>query len=143
MKIYLDTSVLVVFLYGEIEEPERFRSTRALFNRIEAGEIEAVISFYAMQEIYGYIVRKSPPEDVDVAFRTGMLALFSLPLVVVPYLDRTRLEAWRRKTSARDVTDIPHLAVAMERRCDVMAAYDETFRQAVEGLAYHTPEELV
>jgi predicted nucleic acid-binding protein len=115
MKIYLDTCVLVVFLYGEFEEPERFRSTRALFDRIEAGEIEAVISFYAMQEIYGYIVRKSPPEDVDVAFRTGMLALFGLPLVVVPYLDRTRLEVWRRKTSARDATDIPHLAVAMEK----------------------------
>lgn len=140
MRIYLDTSVLIMYLYGEVEEPERFRFTQALFDRIEAGEIEAVISFYA--QIYGYIARKSPPEDVDGALRTSLLVLLSLPLIVVPYLDRTRPASWRRKMSIRDATDVPHLAVALEKQCDAIVAYDESFRGAVEELAYYTPEEL-
>ena len=143
MTLYLDTSVLIVYLFGEVNEPERFRSSRVLFDRIESGEVKAVISFYALQELYSYILRKSPPEDVDEAFRISLLTLFGLPLIVVPYLDRTKLELWRRKLSVSDATDLPHVAVALERNCDTIVAYDESFRGITDALVYHTPEELV
>lgn len=143
MRLYVDTSVLIVYLYGEATEPERFAHTAALFDRFATGEITAVFSLYTLQELHGYIRRVSPPEDVDEAFRTSVLELFSYPAIIAPYLDRLTLKRYRRKLNVRDATDVPHIVIALERQCDGIVAYDERFRDVAEVLAYYRPPDLL
>ncbi len=58
MKIYLDTSTLIPFLYGELTEATRFVQMERLFRAIENGRIGGVISFYAFHELYEYLATK-------------------------------------------------------------------------------------
>ena|GEM_PF-4145763 len=54
MKIYLDTNILGVRIFGSYSEAERIRTSdvNALFQKIENGLIDATVSFYVLQELY-------------------------------------------------------------------------------------------
>ena len=53
--IYLDSSVLIAFLYEESTRPDRFTVVARLVELIRSGRVRAMISFYALPELYGYL----------------------------------------------------------------------------------------
>lgn len=140
MTIYLDSSVLIAYLYEELDQRERFLHAQRLFQRIQAGEVQAAISFYALPELYSYVVEHYPDDEVNETFRTSMVELFSVPLIVIPFLDRTELNLWRRKFEIRDPTDALHVAAALARGCEGIVAYDEHFQDVADLIPYYTPE---
>jgi len=50
MKVYLDTSVLNVWLFGREQETERYAQVCHLFEAINAGMVQAIVSLYSLQE---------------------------------------------------------------------------------------------
>jgi len=52
VKVYLDSSVIDVFLFGERIEAEPYAHVKKLFQKIDDGTLVAVISFYALHEVY-------------------------------------------------------------------------------------------
>lgn len=143
MKLYLDTSVLLPYLFGELDAPERYLPSVQLFGKIDARGVQAVVTFYALQEVYGYIVRRFPSEDTDRLFRVSLQQLLMFPLVVVPYLDRTVVRRWRHRLQLGDATDVFHVAAALIRGCDAIVTYDHRFQEVAEHIPAWTSEECL
>ena len=59
--IYLDSTILIAYLYEEYDAVERFVQTRRMFQAIRAGETEAAISSYALPELYFRKRRRTLP----------------------------------------------------------------------------------
>lgn len=143
MRAYLDASVLIVYLYGEIHAPERFLPTRQLFAAIEEQRFEAVITFYALQELHAFIKNRWLPADVNETFRTALLEVVRVPLIVVPYVERAQLNLWRRRFDIRDSSDIFHVVAALVNDCDALVAYDRHFQDVADLIPAYTPEEFL
>ena len=143
MKVYLDTSALVPFLYGEFIEPARFVQMEQLFGYIEAGQITGVLSFYAFHELYEYLAANYPPDDVSDGFRHSLLELLRFPLTVAPHLDRTESNRLRRRFTIADPYDALHIATAIFHRCDAIVTYDAHFQAVADVIPVYTPEELL
>ncbi|GEM_PF-7002206 len=60
MRVYLETSVVVVWLFGAEREPERRPATEALFRLVDEGRVQAVISLYTLQEVYTFCEENFP-----------------------------------------------------------------------------------
>lgn len=143
MRAYLDASVLIVYLYGEIRAPERFVPTHQLFTAIAEQRLEAVVTFYALQELHAFIKNRWLPSDVNETFRTALLELVRLPLIVIPYVERVQLNLWRRRFDIKDASDVFHVVAALVNDCDALVAYDRHFQGAADLIPAYTPEEFL
>ena len=143
MRVYLDSSVVLVYLYGELSEAERFPATESLFAAIAGQRIEGVVSFYLLPELYGYVAEKWPADDVSEVVRLGLVQLFSLPLLVRPFLERERLNLWQHRLQLLDTSDVGHAGTALETDCDAIVTYDHHFQKLVERISAWTPEECL
>lgn len=79
MKIYLDSSVILVYLFGRYSEPERYVAVSKLFDKIRSGQYLGCISLYAFQEIYAFC-QEHYQTDVSKVFRMALLSLLEYPL---------------------------------------------------------------
>ena len=138
--LYLDSSVLVAFLYEEPDQPERFRQIQQLIMAIRDGTIQAVVSFYALPELYGYVARHYPESEINSAFRLSLVELFSVPLIVAPFLDREVLNRLRQQFTVADPDDARHVAVALSRKCDAIITFDHHFRQVADLIPVYEPD---
>lgn len=143
MRAYLDASVLIAYLYGEMHAPERFVPARQLFTAIEEQRLEAVVTFYALQELHAFIKNRWLPSDVNEAFRTALLELVRLPLIVIPYVERAQLNLWRRRFDVKDSSDVFHVVAALVNDCDALVAYDRHFLSVADLVPAYTPEEFL
>ncbi len=143
MKIYLDSSVVIVFLFGRFREPERYSDVEQMFAHILAGEIEGVLSFYALPEIYAYVAGNFPEDMISRMVRVGLLKLLRYPLVIVPFIDRMEKRRRKRKITMRDPSDIPHVLSALQNGCTHIVAYDTHFLETHKVIEYLTPEKLL
>jgi predicted nucleic acid-binding protein len=143
VRAYLDASVLIAYLYGEIHVPERFVPTYQLFTAIEEQRLEAVVTFYALQELHAFIKNRWLPSDVNEAFRAALLELVRLPLIVIPYVERTQLNLWRRRFDIKDSSDVFHVVAALVNDCDALVAFDRHFLSVADLIPAYTPEEFL
>ncbi|MDH7484974.1 MAG: PIN domain-containing protein [Anaerolineae bacterium] len=143
MRVYLDSSVVLVYLYGEFSEEERFPPTQSLFAAISSRKVEGAVSFYLFPELYGYVAEKWPADDVSEVVRLGLVQLLSLPLLVKPFLERERLSLWQHRLQLLDISDVGHAGMALEANCDAIITYDYHFGKLVERIPVWTPEECL
>jgi hypothetical protein len=61
LKIYLDTSVINVYLFGRYSdiEADRFPVVNGLFELINSKKLRAIVSLYSIQEIYSFCKKTS------------------------------------------------------------------------------------
>ncbi len=142
-KLYLDTSVLIPYLYQQREEPGQHRDMRDLFAAAYAGRVEVAISFYTLPELYNFARKIYTVEGVASAFREGMIALFGESLLVFPHLDRTEANRRRRGFTIADSYDALHVACALFHGCEAVVTYDFHFQTVVDVIAILTPEEAL
>jgi predicted nucleotidyltransferase len=66
MKVYLDTTVVSIQIFGGVSEQERKRHSDvlALFAKVDGGEIDAIVSFYVLQELYAICVELAMLENL-------------------------------------------------------------------------------
>jgi predicted nucleic acid-binding protein len=143
LKVYLDTSVIVPFLYGELTEPARFAQMERLFGAIENGQIVGVLSFYAFHELYEYLAANYPADDISDGFRYGLLELLRFPLIIVSHLDRTESNRLRRRFTIADPYDALHVATAMLHNCDTIVTYDDHFQAVADLITVLSPEQIL
>lgn len=141
--IYLDSSVLVAFLYEATLRPERYAVVLRLVDAVRTGRIQAMISFYALPELYAYLSAQYSAAPFDTALRLSLIELFSIPLTIVSHLPRTEIEKWRHRISMSDSTDVPHVASALANRCNAIITFDDHFRQVSNLIPVYTPEEYL
>ena len=142
MKAYLDTSVILTYLFGRYTEPERYDIVSQLFDRIETRQLEACISLYAFQEIYKFCQEHYQTEMSNV-FRLAMLRLLEYSLEISPLLARHERLLYERLFTISDASDSPHVVSAYINRCDAIVSYDSHFDEVTDFINTLTPETLL
>ncbi len=144
MKVYLDTTVLIAFLFGELSdvEVERQKSSAELFGLINNTETTAFISLYALQELVVFAYANYPPPNAATVLRLAMLTLFKNKVTLLPLLDRIEVLKYRRRLAMHDRSDQPHAALAIKNECDYILTYDAHFAR-VSAVTALRPEEFV
>lgn len=133
MKVYLDTTVLIAYLFGELSDTgaERQAFASGMFEMINiAADIEAFVSLYSLQELAIFAYDNYASDDAPTVLRLAVLMLFQNEVTLLPLLDRIETLRYRRLVSIPDRSDQPHVALAMKYQCDCILAYDEHFARA-------------
>ena len=141
--VYLDSSVLIAYLYEESDQRERFEETRPLIGAVREGLIRAVVSFYALPELYSHVNRYQPENQVNSVFRLGMAERFNLPIIVAPFLDRGDLKSLRQQFTITDPDDARHVAAALFKKCNAIVTFDHDFQQVSNLIPAYTPAEFL
>ena len=108
-----------------------------------SGRISALISFYALPELYAYVATQYAAVPFNTTLRLSLVELFSVPFVIAPNLQRTEIEKWRHRITLSDATDVPHVASALANQCDGIITFDHHFRQVSNVIAVYTPDEYL
>lgn len=138
MKVYLDTTIITLLLFGQKRNPERFEEVRQLFDAIDNGQVAAVISIYALQELCSFCYANFPTEDAPTVTR---LAFYEL--LLTPLLSRTDRIVLSRRFPIRDASDQAHAGVAHREGCSYIITYDHHFQDIADLLPSLTAGELL
>lgn len=142
-RVYIDASVCNVLLFGEEKEAERFSHVVQLFEVINRGGVEAVVSLYTLQELCTYCQRNFAQETAAEVSRLAVRDLLNNEVELVPLLTRMERLVHGRRFNIRDSTDESHVITAHLRNCKAIIAYDEHFRDTSHIIPYLHPEELL
>ena len=143
MKLYLDTSVINVYLFGLEKEPKRYVEVVALFRAINDGQADGVVSVYTVQELCVYCHDFFPADISAMTARLAFQKLMSVRLHLVPLLTREEKIRHSRVFSIRDPSDQPHLILAHLHHCDALVAYDEHFADVAHLVTYLHPSQAL
>lgn len=143
MKLYLDSSVVNVYLFGAKKEPRRYPDVVRLFDAINAGQIDGMVSVYTVQEICVYCREFFPEENFAEIARLAVYKLMGTRFQLVPLLTREERMKHSRTFLIRDPSDQPHVILAYLHHCDTIVAYDEHFKDTAHLVPYLQPDEAL
>jgi len=145
MKVYLDTNVVSVQLFGAFSEQERERypDVQALFAKIDGGEIDATVSFYVLQELYAICAELADATELETFVREIFLELLQRRIGIFRLLTREERLIHRRRFTIRDSSDEPHVIAALVSGCDAIITYDTHFDDVRDLFPVRTPAEWV
>ena len=109
MKIYLDTSIINIYLFGRFSgaEAKRFPIIVKLFDLINSNKFHAVISLYSIQKIFVFCKAIFGSEAGNIA-RLAFLELFKNEFSLAGLLTREDRLLHRMKFILGDLSDQPH-----------------------------------
>ena len=144
MKVYLDTSVTNVFLFGKYSEIEaqRLPAVKKLFKLINDERISAVISLYSLQEIFMFC-KNIFHDDAGHISRTSLLDLFKNKFELSGLLTREERLLHRSKFVMNDLSDQPHAISAFINNCSAIVTYDKHFQKIADNIPVYSPEQLI
>jgi len=88
MKVYLETSAVVVFLFGKENEPVKHNETKTMFDFFKKKGIIPIISFYTLHELYNFCIDNFPVKVQDEVLRLAFIELLSNRIIIKPLLKR-------------------------------------------------------
>lgn len=145
MKVYLDTSVINILLFGKYSEVEaqRFSAVAKVFRLINSKKITAMVSIYSLQEIYSFCKKTFSPDDAGHISRISLFDLFKNEFELSGLLTREERLLHKTRFVMEDLSDQPHAISAFINKCDAIMTYDKHFRKIHHTLPVYTPEELL
>ncbi len=145
MKAYLDTTVIQVLLFSEHTEKDRERlpETQALFEAVDRGQLDAVISFYALQEVYAFCRNTFPADISGRIFRRALAAICEHDVELVGLLSRQQRLSYRGMFNLLDSSDQPHVILAHLTGCDFIVTYDQHFESIRQRIDVRTPAQVL
>lgn len=143
MKVYLDTTILTVFLFGQQHHPDRHEECKQLFAAIEEGQLEAVVSLYAIQELCSFCYNSFPLLQAPHVTRVAIHELLRYRLQVVPLLTRADRILLSRRFPMRDTSDQVHAATAYREGCTVVITYDHHYQEIAALIDVLTAGEIM
>jgi len=143
MKLYLDSVVLIDYLFQTVDSIEREQIGQQFFSAVRQGETECIVSFYSLPELFGYVQRNYPQDIVNAVFKESIIVLFSEPVTVASYLDRTEVNRLRRRFTIADPYDALHVACALSNNCDAIVTYDSHFQAVADAISVFTPSQVL
>ena len=145
MRVYLETSALIAFLFGELSDSRRERQAHAAaaLARIRVTEgAAACVSLYTLQELLVFVREAYPPALAAQVLRLALRVLWQYPVELLPLLDRMDTLRYSRTVRIPDRSDLPHAASALKHGCNALLTYDSHFA-SVAGVRVLSPEEFV
>jgi predicted nucleic acid-binding protein len=143
MTAYLDSGILIAYLYEETDNRAKAEQAKRLFDAIADHRLQGIVSFYVLPELYGYVTRNYLAEKVNETFRNSLVELFHAPLIVKPFVDRADAERLRRRFTIADSADIAHVVAALFYGCSELITFDHHFHQVANVIPAYTPDEFL
>ena len=145
MKLYLDTSVVSIELFGGFSEreKERYPQVVALFDATNSGRTDAIVSLYTMQEVYGLCRQICSENEIEFFVREVFYELLDNRIGIAGLLTREQRLIHRRKFVIHDPSDEPHIITAVLSGCDGIVTYDSHFDAVRNRIQVYTPEEAL
>jgi len=143
--VYLDTTVLLAYTLTRLVERDRYAVTAVLLEKINAGQIRAVTSFYALHEVLIFALRNvADPIKGRQLGKEALLQILQTEIGLLPMLTREEkiLQA-RTFSRLKDPSDISHAISARLCGCTLLVSYDQHFADLPPVLCWKTPDELV
>ena len=140
-RLYLETTVVIVWLFGSEREPERFRAANQLFRLLGSDKIQGVISMYTLQEIYAFCEANFPQGEAREVAKLAIRRLLETEVELVPLLDRRTRTLESRRFQLPDRSDQPHAIAAWVNHCEALLTYDAHFQAVSQQLRVLSPEE--
>ncbi len=145
MKLYLDTSVVAVQLFGRYTEKDRLRAgdTQTVFDGIDAERFEGIVSFYVLQELHLLSVDLAGETEPEQFSRQSILSLLQHRIGLFRLLNREERLLARRRFTIQDASDEPHVIAAIVSHCDAILTYDAHFASVKPVMPVYTPAEFL
>lgn len=143
MRVYLDTTVITLLLFGQRSQPERHAEVAGLFEALDAGRLQAVLSLYALQELCAFCYENFPAEQAPRVTRLAFRELFGHELLIAPLLSRMDRIILSRRFPMQDASDQVHAATAYKQGCDAITTYDQHYQDIVDRLPCLTAGEVL
>ena len=143
--VYLDTTVLLAYTLTRLVEKERYRHVAILMEKVNAGEVIALTSFYALHELFLFALKNAPTsEDGRQLGKEALLDVLQTGVGVLPMITREERVLHARTFAAlQDSSDLPHAISAHLAGCQVLVSHDRHFAALPAILKWKRPEELV
>lgn len=146
MKIYVETSVILIALFGDSSEREksRYPFVQELFEWINTKRVNAIISLYVLQEIYAFCLQICTGLEIEHFAKEVFREVFQNELGIAGLLTREqRLIYGRQFDRLMDASDQPHAISAFLSGCHCIITYDSHFDAIKEQLPVFTPESFL
>ncbi len=135
-RVYLDSTILITYVFGAKKEPNKFKDVERLFN---CGA-ELVTSIYALIELYNFPIYNFE-HDKRIMAKYGFIIVLSTDIEIAPMLERGLKIMHSREFNMEDKSDIPHAISAFIERCDYIVTFDSHFKTLTK-IKSLTPGEL-
>jgi len=146
LKIYLETSVIIIKLFGASSEQERYRYpfVESLFELINEKRVNAITSLYTLQELYAFCQDICTVDEIEHFVKDAFRELFLNELGIIGLLTREqKLIYGRQFASIVDASDQPHAITASLSGCHAIVTYDSHFDVIEDQIVIHTPESFL
>jgi predicted nucleic acid-binding protein len=143
--IYLDTTVLLTYTLTRLVEKERYLHVVRLMDKVNAGQVVAFTSFYALHEVLIFAVKNVPaPHSGRQLGKEALLDILHTEVGVLPMVTREEKVLHARTFAAlQDASDLSHAISAHLVGCQVFVSHDRHFAALPATLEWKCPEELV
>ena len=143
MRIYLDTSILVEYCFGRKLEPNKHKSVKALFDKINSKEITGIVSFYSLHELFIFAMENFSSDISRYIGKTAFEEILKNRVEIIPLLNREERIRYSNSIKLNDASDIPHVILALIEKCDSIVTYDSHFEAISKIIKISRPEELL
>ena len=143
MKAYLDTTIITLLLFGQRHHPAHYAEVEALFVAIDKGQLQAVVSLYALQELCAYCYMYFSAEQAPSVVRLAFHELTGHAVLLVSLLNRSDRLILSRRFPMRDASDQAHAATAYREHCDCIITYDHHYQDIAERFPCLTAREAL
>lgn len=136
-RVYLDSTILITFVFGAKKEPDKFRDVERLFDC--GGNL--VTSIYSLIELYNFPIYNFE-HNKRTSAKYGLLVVLSTNIEIAPMLERGLKIMYSREFNMEDKSDIPHAISAFLEKCDYIVTFDSHFKTLAKVKSL-TPGELL
>ena len=143
MKVYLDTTVITLLMFGARTNPDRHGEVVDFFAALDAGRMRAFVSIYALQELCAFCYDNFPAEDAPHVACLAFHELLGHELMLVPLLSRADRIVLNRRFPMRDTSDQAHAATAYRAGCEAIITYDQHYQDIADRFTCLTAAELL
>lgn len=138
-RLYLDSTILITFVFGSKLEPDKFDCVSRLFNY---ENIDLVTSLYALIELYNYPIFNFEMDEQEkrLLAKSVIISALLTETEIVPMPPRAIRSYYNNTFKMSDKSDIPHAILAYIEGCDYIVTYDRHFRDIGDKIRCITPE---
>jgi predicted nucleic acid-binding protein len=143
--VYLDTTVLLNYTLTRLVEKDRYPHVAALMTKINAGEVVAFTSFYALHEVFLFAIKNAlTPEDGRQLGKEALIDILQTRIELLPMATREeKVLHTHTFFSLQDSSDLSHAISAYTAGCQILISHDQHFAALPAILKWKRPEELI
>ena len=142
LRLYIDSTILITFVFGAKLEPGRFNDVSILFR---SKRVELVTSLYALIELYNYPIFNFEMEEKDKRLfaKSAILRVLLTEVEIAPMLPRELRSYYGGIFKMDDSSDVPHAISAYVEKCIYIVTYDRHFKIIEDKIGCRTPKNVL